>query len=84
MAKYVQPAPISLDANLRVIYKDMAWAGFSYRMNDAIAVMAGFTINESLVFGYSYDIPTSDIQTVTSGSHEIMLGIRFKEVEKKP
>ena len=84
MAKYVQPAPISLDANLRVIYKDMAWAGFSYRMNDAIAVMAGFTINESLVFGYSYDIPTSDIQTVTSGSHEIILGIRFKEVEKKP
>lgn len=79
MAKWVDPTPVSFDANIRVIYKDMAWVGFSYRMNDATAVMAGFTINQSLVFAYSFDMPTSDIKTVTSGSHEIMIAIRFRE-----
>lgn len=80
MAKWVQPTPVSLDVNMRVIYRDFAWAGFSYRMNDAIALMAGFTINKSLVFGYSFDMPTSDIKTVTTGSHEVMIAIRFREV----
>ena len=79
LAKWVQPAPVSLDVNLRILYKEMVWAGFSYRMNDAMALMAGFVISDKLVFAYSYDMPTSDIKTVTSGSHEIMIGIRFKE-----
>lgn len=79
LAKWVQPVPVSIDVNLRILYKELAWAGFSYRMNDAMAIMAGFVIREKLVFAYSYDIPTSDIQTVTSGSHEIMIGIRFKD-----
>ena len=79
MAKWVEPAPVSFDVNLRVIFRDYAWLGFSYRMNDAVVAMAGFTINESLVFAYSYDIPTSDIQTVTSGSHEVMIAIRFRQ-----
>lgn len=78
LGKYVEPAPLSIEASLRVTYKDFLWLGGSYRMNDAIIAMAGFTINESLVFAYSYDMTTSDIKTVTSGSHEIMIGIRFK------
>ena len=83
MAKWVQPSPVSIDVNLRVIYRDMAWVGFSYRMNDAIAVMAGFTVNESFVLAYSYDIPTSDIKTVASGSHEISVAFRFRKVAGK-
>jgi hypothetical protein len=48
-------------------------------MNDAIVMMAGFNVNESLVFAYSYDMTTSDIKTVSSGSHELMIAIRFRK-----
>lgn len=78
LGKYVEPAPFNIEGNLRVIYKELFWVGASYRMNDAVVAMAGFTINESLVFAYSYDMTTSDLKTATSGSHEIMIGIRFK------
>ena len=81
LAKYVQPAPMSIEGNLRVIYQDFVWAGLSYRMNDAVSVMAGINVNESLIFAYSFDVTTSNIRTVSSGSHEIMFAIRFKHHE---
>jgi len=86
LVKWVDPAPISFEGNLRVIYRDMMWLGGSYRMNDAIVMMAGFNVNESLVFAYSYDMATSDIKTATSGSHELMIAIRFRQhtnIERK-
>jgi len=79
LVKYVDPTPIAFEGNLRVIYQDMIWVGGSYRMNDAIVMMAGFNVSESLVFAYSFDMTTSDIKTVTSGSHELMIAIRFKK-----
>ena len=30
------------------------------------------------MIGYSYDIPNSDINSYTSGSHEFMFGITFR------
>ncbi|MFT4754859.1 MAG: type IX secretion system PorP/SprF family membrane protein [Salibacteraceae bacterium] len=78
LGKYVDPAPFAIEGTMRVIYQDFLWVGASYRMNDAVIAMAGFTVNESLVFAYSYDMTTSSIKTVTSGSHEIMIAIRFK------
>ncbi|KAB1063228.1 PorP/SprF family type IX secretion system membrane protein [Salibacter halophilus] len=77
--KYIDPLPVQFDATLRVIYDDFIWAGFSYRMDDAVGVMLGVDFQNNLRFGYSYDIPTSDINPYTTGSHELMLGIRFKE-----
>ena len=79
LGKYVDPVPFSIEGNLRVIYRDFLWAGASYRMDDAVVAMAGFTINESIVVGYSYDMATSDIKKATSGSHELMIGIRFRQ-----
>lgn len=82
MAKWVEPAPLSIEGNLRVMYNEFIWVGGSYRMDDAISAMIGFDINESLVFAYAYDIPTSDIKTATSGSHELMIAIRFRRTDR--
>ncbi len=79
MAKYVDPAPVAFEGNLRVIYQEFLWAGASYRMNDAVVAMVGVTINKSVVIGYSYDMTTSNLQKANSGSHELVLGIRFKQ-----
>jgi len=76
--KYVDPLPVQFDVTLRGIYKEIVWAGVSYRMDDAVGFMLGYTFQENLTFGYSYDVATSEIQNHTTGSHELMLGIRFR------
>jgi len=76
--KYVEPIPVQFNATLRLIFKDVIWAGASYRSEDALGLLIGYNLQDNLTFGYSFDMPTSDIQNHTTGSHEVMLGIRFR------
>lgn len=66
------------DFNLNLHIRDRFWLGGSYRLDDAIVVMAGFTLLENLRLGYSYDITTSKIKEYSSGTHEVMLGYCYK------
>jgi len=70
-------AATQMDINLRAFWKNMVWAGVSYRIDDAVGIMAGVQIKEFRV-GYSYDVITSGINNFSSGSHEIMLGYCYK------
>ncbi|HEY1024650.1 MAG TPA: type IX secretion system membrane protein PorP/SprF [Sphingobacteriaceae bacterium] len=75
MVKSVSPAPVSVDANLKVAFKDKFWLGGSYRKNDSFAAMAGFNLSYLFNLSYAYDFTTSDIKSVSGGSHEIVLGL---------
>jgi type IX secretion system PorP/SprF family membrane protein len=75
MVKFVSPVPVSVDVNLKLAYRDKIWAGASYRKDDAFAAMAGFNIGSFMNIGYSYDFTTSALNTVSNGSHEIVLGV---------
>lgn len=70
-------ASTQFDINLRALWKNMVWAGVSYRIDDAVGIMAGFQYKEFRV-GYSYDVTTSGLREYSSGSHEIMLGYCYK------
>lgn len=61
-----------VDLNAAATYNNQIWGGVSYRVNDALAVMAGYHINESLRVSYSYDLTMSTMRTASTGSHEIM------------
>jgi type IX secretion system PorP/SprF family membrane protein len=78
MVKQVSPVPIQFDFSARVIYQDKFWLGVTYRTYDAVSAMIGFNYQEQLMFGYSYDYAISGLQKYSSGTHELMLGIRFK------
>jgi len=65
------------DINLRALWKNMVWAGVSYRIDDAVGIMAGVDIKQFRI-GYSYDVTTSALRNYSSGSHEIMLGYSYK------
>ena len=67
-----------LDANLNLLINNRFWVGASYRIQDAIVLMAGLEIIPNLKLGYSYDLTTSDIGNYSSGTHEIMLGYCYK------
>jgi type IX secretion system PorP/SprF family membrane protein len=82
MFKYITPAPMQFDINARVIYRKMAWLGFSLRTKDALSVMVGYTFKDQLMFGYSYDISTTNIKNYSSGTHELMLGVKFNRMKQ--
>lgn len=75
IAKFMSPAPLSIEGGLQLEYKEWIWGGLSYRHTDAAIIMVGMNINEKFKFGYSYDLTLSQIKTYSTGSHEIILGI---------
>ncbi|GAA4201932.1 hypothetical protein GCM10022289_16050 [Pedobacter jeongneungensis] len=84
MVKYVSPAPVSFDLNMKLAFKDKIWLGGSYRKDDSFAAMAGFNIGKMVNLTYSYDFTTSQLNQVSNGSHEIVLGILLNNVYKVP
>ena len=77
MLRKVNPMPLSLDANLKLDYKDKIWIGGSYRSADSFSAMAGFNFKNLLNLTYAYDFTTSSLNTVANGSHEIVLGFQL-------
>ncbi len=72
----------SADINARVMYKDLAYGGLTYRTSDAIAIMVGarpFKLSsfgppmDNLLVGYSYDITINKLAGISRGTHEVML-----------
>lgn len=75
MLKYITAAPVSFDVNAKVQYRDRIWGGASYRYKDGVAAMLGVNISSTFNIGYSYDYTGSSLNTVSRGSHEILVGI---------
>jgi len=76
--KGVKAAPMQADINLRGIYNNLVWLGASYRTSDAVSILAGVIIKDMIEIGYSYDITTSNLNTVSNGAHEVLVAYRLK------
>ncbi len=61
-------------------YDSKYWGGLTYRLEDAVVILAGLNISEGLSIGCSYDLPTSQILSVSGGSFEFMLSYSFEYV----
>ncbi len=73
-----------LDFSLILRYNDNIFAGTSFRgynvnSRDAVAILAGFKLSEKLTFAYAYDLTLSNLNTVSNGSHEIMLNFNLNK-----
>jgi type IX secretion system PorP/SprF family membrane protein len=77
LVKFMESGLYQLDINALAEYKKMVSLGLSYRSSDAIVVQAAYRYKE-FQFGYSYDITVSKLNTVSSGSHEIIFIYRLK------
>lgn len=77
----VRPAnqqPLNYDVNMKIAFRDNFWIGGAYRQRDAVAASFGFNLGGFLTLGYSYDYTTSQLNSVSNGTHEIMLGLLLK------
>ncbi len=83
LLKYVHPVPLQFDAGVRFDYKEQFWLGAVYRHDDAVSFMGGFMYRDFLMVGYSYDLSTSNLRNYSDGSHEVMVGVRFRPWKKK-
>lgn len=77
LMKYVNPTPAQFDFSAKVTYQKTFWLGGTFRTDDAMSVLIGYNMQDKLLFGYSYDFTTSDLKNYSTGTHEIMLGMRF-------
>ena len=75
LVKVIQPVPTTFDVNLKMAFQDIFWLGGSYRKDDSFGALAGINVSSSINIGYSYDFTTSALNTVSNGTHEIVIGI---------
>ncbi|HEY4327214.1 MAG TPA: type IX secretion system membrane protein PorP/SprF [Mucilaginibacter sp.] len=75
LVKVIKPVPITYDVNAKISFKDKFWIGGSYRRDDSFGVLAGVNISSFINVGYSYDITTSGLNTVSNGTHEIVISL---------
>ncbi|MBM3184939.1 MAG: type IX secretion system membrane protein PorP/SprF [Bacteroidetes bacterium] len=75
MAKYMSPAPVSIDFNVIADYNKMLWFGIGYRHTDALIGLVGMNLSNKFKLGYSYDFSISKFNNYSSGGHELTLGI---------
>lgn len=74
LVKYEGAAPLQLDLNCSLLYKERLWLGAGYRSGAALVAMVEYRISPKLRTGYAYDMSTSRVRTYANGGHEIMLG----------
>ena len=89
---FIKSDAVSTTFDLGVIaeYQQKFWGGVTYRLQDAIAPMAGVNLQMpgsgaaggKLRVGYSYDVTTSELRNHSSGSHEILVNYCFSLAPK--
>jgi type IX secretion system PorP/SprF family membrane protein len=74
---------MQVDINTIAEFRNQMWGGASYRLKDAIVLMAGMKWG-GWKFGYAYDINTSALKNHNSNGHEIMIGYCMSPPVKGP
>jgi type IX secretion system PorP/SprF family membrane protein len=70
------------DIGMTYIYNQAFWAGLTYRTSGAIITMLGVKY-KNLWFGYSVDFTLQEIQTITYGTHELTIALRFGDNSRR-
>jgi type IX secretion system PorP/SprF family membrane protein len=70
------------DANLSVRFDNTLWFTTTYRYDFGMVFSAHFYVNDRLHMGYSYDLPTNELLSQQSGTHEIFVGYDFNLISR--
>lgn len=78
---------VNEEVNLLFEYTKLLWFGASYRMSNelkpqSVVPMIGFNIADYVRIGYAYEHTLTPLSQYNSGTHELMLTLRFKTRSK--
>ncbi len=83
LIKVLKPVPTQIDAGLKIMYKEMLWLGGAYRTKDAYSLLVGLCIQKHITFAYSHDFTFSNLKNYSTGTHEIVVGLKFIKPPKE-
>jgi len=72
LVKVVQGSPLQWDFSANFLIKEKITLGASYRWSAALSAMAGFQVSDAVFIGVGYDYQTTDLETYSDGSYEVM------------
>ena len=81
LVKAVSGSPLQWDVSGNFLINDKFTVGAAYRWSAAMSAMLGFQASDEIFIGFGYDYQTTDIESYSDGSYELML--RF-DVFSKP
>jgi type IX secretion system PorP/SprF family membrane protein len=70
------------DIGATYIYNQGFWAGLAYRTSGALIANIGVKY-QNMFFGYAYDYTLQEIQTITYGTHEITIALKFGDSSRR-
>ncbi|MFN5911204.1 MAG: PorP/SprF family type IX secretion system membrane protein [Bacteroidota bacterium] len=73
-----------VDFNLDGDYRNLIHAGLGYRLNVGIIGRVGVNVRDLFFIGYGYEAPMQNIAKYSSGSHEVILGLKLCRRKKEP
>ena len=73
MVRYINPLPLGGDINIKLQYQDLIWVAVNGKYQ-GFSGMLGVNLSNTLNIGYSYDVTTSNLNTVSHGTHEFLVG----------
>lgn len=85
MIKYIPSSALApqFDLNAKAQFRDLFWIGGSCRIKEGFAAMLGLNVGNTFNLGYSYDVSTTKLNTVSRGTHEMIVGFlignRYKD-----
>ncbi len=80
LIKMLPGVPLTNDINVKFNYKIHYWGGASFRLGneaESVVLLAGLTLKDIVDIGYAYDINLNGLRKASTGSHEIVLGLRL-------
>lgn len=81
--KQVSGSPLQIDVNAQATYNNLVSVGISYRTAKIIVPMVSMRITKHFKLCYAYDYDMTQLKTVSSGSHEVLLVFHLFQ-EKAP
>lgn len=70
------------DINADVNYKNFIQGGIGYRTQVGLIGRVGVNIQNLFFIGYAYEVPLQNIAKYSSGSHEIIIGLKLCKKKK--
>ena len=81
LVKAVSGSPLQWDVSANFLLYEKVTLGAAYRWSAAMSALVGFQATDEIFIGFGYDYQTTDIESYSDGSYEVML--RF-DLFKKP
>jgi len=79
MSEQIKP---QADIGATYIYNQGFWFGLAYRTSGALIANVGVKY-QNMFFGYAYDYTLQEIQSITYGTHEITVALKFGDNSRR-